>query len=155
MRHCFRPSLEGKRIKERLPSSGFLCSACIWRMSRLVVCLCAAHQIESTIHLLPGAFRLSPRCFPPALAILRVIMASESRWSRSSGFALHTGRDAREKTMPVLRLILDPEGAAFDVNDAMLIGVCAAQLASQLGYPIADSSGMPVNYQLRLTTEGS
>src|SRR5260221_10057357 len=81
-------------------------------------------------------------------------MASESRWSRSSGFALHTGRDAREKTMPVLRLILDPEGAAFDVNDAMLIGVCAAQLASQLGYPLLDSAGMAVNYQLRLNTRG-
>jgi hypothetical protein len=57
--------------------------------------------------------------------------------------------------MPVLRLILDPEGAAFDVDDAILIGGCAAQLASQLGYPTVDSSGMPVIYQLRLTKKGS
>src|SRR5947209_4576902 len=56
--------------------------------------------------------------------------------------------------MPMLRLILDPEGAAFDVDDTMLIGVCATQLASQFGYPTVDSSGMPVMYQLRLTTGG-
>ncbi len=62
---------------------------------------------------------------------------------------------AREKTMPVLRLILDPEGAAFDVDDAMLIGNCATQLASHLGYPTVDSSGMPVIYQLCLTASGS
>jgi hypothetical protein len=55
----------------------------------------------------------------------------------------------------MLRLILDPEDAAFDVDDAMLIGAGAAQLASQLGYPTADSSGMPVIYQLRLINEGS
>jgi WD40 repeat protein len=52
--------------------------------------------------------------------------------------------------MAVFRLILDPEGAAFDVDDAMLISACAAQLAAQLGYPTADSAGMPVIYQLRL-----
>ena len=57
--------------------------------------------------------------------------------------------------MSVLRFILDPEGAAFDVDDAMLISACAAQLASQLGYPTADSSGMPVIYQLRLNDGGS
>jgi WD40 repeat protein len=57
--------------------------------------------------------------------------------------------------MPVLRLILDPEEAAFDVDDAMLIGACVTQLASQLGYPTADSSSMPVIYQLRLTSGGS
>ena len=57
--------------------------------------------------------------------------------------------------MPMLRLILDPEGAAVDVDDAMLIGACATQLAAQLGYPTADSAGMPVIYQLRLTLEGS
>lgn len=57
--------------------------------------------------------------------------------------------------MAVFRLILDPEGAAFDVDNAMLIGTCATQLASQLGYPTADSSGVPVIYQLRLTTGGS
>ena len=57
--------------------------------------------------------------------------------------------------MPVLRLILDPEGAAFDVDDAMLIGNCATQLASHLGYPTVDSSGMPVIYQLCLTASGS
>ena len=57
--------------------------------------------------------------------------------------------------MPELRLILDPEGAAFDVDDAMLIGNCAIQLASQFRYPTADSSCMPVIYQLRLTTGGS
>src|SRR2546421_9546263 len=57
--------------------------------------------------------------------------------------------------MAVFRLILDPEGAAFDVDDAMPVGACAAQLAAQLGYPTADSAGMPVIYQLRLTTGGS
>jgi WD40 repeat protein len=57
--------------------------------------------------------------------------------------------------MALFRLILDPEGAAFDVDDAMLIGACAAQLAAQLGYPTADSAGMPVIYQLRLTNGGS
>ena len=62
---------------------------------------------------------------------------------------------AREKTMPVLRLILDPEGAAFDVDDAMLIGASATQIASQLGYPTADSAGRPIMYQLRLTTGGN
>ena len=56
--------------------------------------------------------------------------------------------------MPMLRLILDPEGAAVDVDDAMLIGACATQLAAQLGYPLSDSSGTPVIYQLRLTTGG-
>src|SRR5436305_568115 len=56
--------------------------------------------------------------------------------------------------MAVFRLILDPEGAAFDVDDAMLIGNCATQLASQLGYPTVNSSGVPVIYQLRLTTGG-
>ena len=53
--------------------------------------------------------------------------------------------------MPMLRLILDPEGAAVDVDDTMLIGAVATELASQLGYPPTDSSGMPVIYQLRLT----
>jgi uncharacterized protein with WD repeat len=62
---------------------------------------------------------------------------------------------AREKTMPVLRFILDPEGAAFEVDDAMLIGACATQIAAQLGYPTADSCGVPVMYQLRLTTGGN
>jgi WD40 repeat protein len=57
--------------------------------------------------------------------------------------------------MPELRLILDPEDAAFDVDDALLIGNCAMQLAAQLGYPTADSAGMPVIYQLRLTNGGS
>src|SRR2546427_4478798 len=56
--------------------------------------------------------------------------------------------------MPMLRLILDPEGAAVDVDDAMLIGACATQLAAQLGYPLSDSSGTPVIYRLRLTTGG-
>jgi WD40 repeat protein len=56
--------------------------------------------------------------------------------------------------MPMPRLILDPEGTAFDVNDAMLIGACATQLAAQLGYPLLDSAGTPVIYQLRLTTVG-
>lgn len=55
----------------------------------------------------------------------------------------------------MVRLILDSEGAAFDVDDAMLIGACAAQLAAQLGYPTADSAGMPVIYQLRLKGGGS
>jgi WD40 repeat protein len=57
--------------------------------------------------------------------------------------------------MAVFRLILDPEGAAFDVDDAMPVGACAAQLVAQLGYPTADSAGMPVIYQLRLTNGGS
>src|SRR5438034_4618714 len=57
--------------------------------------------------------------------------------------------------MPMLRLILDPEAAAFDVDDAMLIGACATQLAAQLGYPLSNSAGTPVIYQLRLTTGGS
>jgi WD40 repeat protein len=57
--------------------------------------------------------------------------------------------------MPKLRLILDPEGAAVDVDDAMLIGACATQIATQLGYPLSDSAGTPVIYQLRLTLEGS
>ena len=56
--------------------------------------------------------------------------------------------------MPVFRLILYPEGAAVDVDDAMLIGACATQLAAQLGYPTADSSGAPVTYQLRFTNGG-
>jgi WD domain, G-beta repeat len=56
--------------------------------------------------------------------------------------------------MPVLRLILDHEGAVFDVDDAMLIGACAMQLAAQLGYPLSDSAGMAVIYQLRLSTRG-
>lgn len=50
--------------------------------------------------------------------------------------------------MPVLRLLLDPEGSAVDVDDAMRIGACAAQLAAQLGYPPADDAGMPVCYRL-------
>src|SRR5437879_6095053 len=57
--------------------------------------------------------------------------------------------------MAVFRLILDPEGAAFDVDDAMPVSACAAQLAAQLGYPTADSAGIPVIYQLRLTDGGS
>ncbi len=56
--------------------------------------------------------------------------------------------------MSVLRLILDPEGATVEVDDAMLIGDCAVWLASQLGYPTVDSSAMPVVYQLRLTSTG-
>jgi hypothetical protein len=56
--------------------------------------------------------------------------------------------------MPVLRLILDPGGAAFDVDDAMLIGACATQLAAQLGYPLSNSFGTPVTYQLRLASKG-
>jgi WD40 repeat protein len=56
--------------------------------------------------------------------------------------------------MAVFRLILDPEGAAFDVDDAMPVGACAAQIAAQLGYPTA-GAGMPVIYQLRLTDGGS
>ncbi len=56
--------------------------------------------------------------------------------------------------MPMLRLILDPEGAAVDVDDVMLIGACARQLAAQLGYPLSDSSGTSVIYQLRLTSGG-
>src|SRR5713101_4008740 len=55
-------------------------------------------------------------------------------------------------TMPMLRLILDPKGAAVDVDDAMLIGACATRLAAQLGYPLSDSSGAPVIYQFCLTT---
>jgi hypothetical protein len=62
---------------------------------------------------------------------------------------------ARGMTMPVLRLILDPEGAAFEIDDAMLTGTCATQIAAQLGYPTADSSGMPDIYQLHLTNRGS
>jgi WD40 repeat protein len=57
--------------------------------------------------------------------------------------------------MPVLRLILDPERAAVDIDDAMPIGDCAIQLAAQLGYLAVDSSGVPVVYQLRLTSTGS
>ncbi len=57
--------------------------------------------------------------------------------------------------MPLIRLILDPEGAAVDVDDTMLIGNCATQLAAQLGYPLSDSSGAPVIYQLRLAASGS
>jgi hypothetical protein len=44
----------------------------------------------------------------------------------------------------MLRLILDPEGAAIDVDDTMLTGACATQLAAQLGYPLLDSAGRPV-----------
>jgi WD40 repeat protein len=57
--------------------------------------------------------------------------------------------------MSMLRLILDSEGAAVDVDDAMLIGACATQLAAQLGYPLSDSAGRPLIYQLRLTSSGS
>jgi WD40 repeat protein len=56
--------------------------------------------------------------------------------------------------MPVLRLILDPGGDTFDVDDAMLIGTCATQLAAQLSYPLSDSFGTPVTYQLRLASKG-
>src|SRR5437764_14556287 len=56
--------------------------------------------------------------------------------------------------MPMLRLILDPDGTAVDVDDTMLIGACATQIATQLGYPLSDSAGTPVIYQLRLTTGG-
>ena len=68
---------------------------------------------------------------------------------------MNEGPDLREKTMPMLRLILDPEGTAFDVDDAMLIGACATQLADQLGYPQADRAGRPKIYQLRLSASGS
>jgi len=57
--------------------------------------------------------------------------------------------------MPMLRLILDPKGAAVDVDDAMLIGACATRLAAQLGYPLSDSSGAPVIYQFCLTSTGN
>lgn len=57
--------------------------------------------------------------------------------------------------MPALRLILDPKGAAVDVDDAMLIGACATRLAVQLGYPLSDSAGAPIIYQFRLTSTGS
>ena len=57
--------------------------------------------------------------------------------------------------MPMLRLILDPKGAAVDVDDAMLIGACATRLAAQLGYPLSDSSGAPVIYQFCLTSTES
>jgi WD40 repeat protein len=57
--------------------------------------------------------------------------------------------------MPMLRLILDPEGAALDVDDAMLIGACATQLAAQLGYPLSNSAGTPVIYQLCLARSAS
>jgi WD40 repeat protein len=60
----------------------------------------------------------------------------------------------KKKTMPMLRLKLDPEGAAVDVDDAMLIGACATKLAAQLGYPLSDSADTPVIYQLCLTTGG-
>jgi WD40 repeat protein len=56
--------------------------------------------------------------------------------------------------MSALRLILDPERAAVDVDDAMPIGDCAIWLASQLGYPTVDSSGELVVYRLRLTSTG-
>jgi len=56
--------------------------------------------------------------------------------------------------MPMLRLIFDPDGAAVDVDDAVLIGACARQLAAQFGYPLSDSSGMLVLYQLYLSTGG-
>jgi WD40 repeat protein len=62
---------------------------------------------------------------------------------------------AREKTLPMLRLILDPEDAAVDVDDTILIGACATQLATQLGYPLSDSAGKPIIYRLRLTASGS
>ena len=60
----------------------------------------------------------------------------------------------RDKAMAVLRLILAPQGAAFDVDDALPIGICASRLAAQLGYPMADTAGIPVIYQLRLTNKG-
>jgi WD40 repeat protein len=57
--------------------------------------------------------------------------------------------------MPVFRLILDPQGTVVDVDDAMLIGACATQLAAHLGYPLSDNSGMPVIYQLCLTSSAN
>jgi WD40 repeat protein len=57
--------------------------------------------------------------------------------------------------MPLLRLILDPEGTAVDVDDAMFIGACATRLTAQLGYPLSDSSGVPVIYQFCLTSTAS
>ena len=57
--------------------------------------------------------------------------------------------------MPVLRLMLDPEGLVIDVDDAMLIGAFATQLAAQLGYPLSDSPNKPMIYQLRLINGGS
>jgi WD40 repeat protein len=68
---------------------------------------------------------------------------------------LNEGPDLREKTMPMLRLMLDPEGTAVEVDDAMLIGACATQLAAQHGYPQADRAGRPKIYQLRLSASGS
>ncbi len=56
--------------------------------------------------------------------------------------------------MPMLRLILDPEGVAVEVDDTMPSGAYATKLAAQLGYPLSDSSGIPVIYQLRLTSTG-
>jgi WD40 repeat protein len=80
-----------------------------------------------------------------------MVVIAKDWWSLSSGFFSHGEGDTREKTMPMLRLILDPEGVAVDVDDAMLIGAVATELTSQLGYPTTDSSGMSVIYQLRLT----
>ncbi len=56
--------------------------------------------------------------------------------------------------MPMLRLILDPEGTPVNVDDAMLMGAYAAQLAAQFDYPLSDSSGKPLLYQLCLSTDG-
>jgi len=54
----------------------------------------------------------------------------------------------------MLRLILDPEGTPVNVDDAMLMGAYAAQLAAQFDYPLSDSSGKPLLYQLCLSTDG-
>src|SRR5438874_2041854 len=82
--------------------------------------------------------RLASRYGPNGLAILLMSVIPEGRWPCCSGLHWNAGRDARVKTMAVLRMILDPEGAAVDVDNAMLIGACATQLAAQLGYPLSD-----------------
>ena len=57
--------------------------------------------------------------------------------------------------MTRLRFILQPEGDAFDVDEAALVGACASQLASLRGYPLSDSAGRQVVYSLRLASRGN
>lgn len=54
----------------------------------------------------------------------------------------------------MLRFVLDPEGTAVEVDDAVPVGVCAARLAAQQGYPLSDSAGGPVTYSLHLGSSG-
>src|SRR5260370_33675122 len=86
--------------------------------------LVSCREVSQTIHPFPGIFhyfRLHPRRDPTALAILLMVVTAKDWWSLSSGFAASAGAGAREKTMPMLLLLLDPEGGAAEGGDGVLM----------------------------------